>query len=186
MRLQRRFALGVVESLLSGCASQSHDPAPRPGRSPLVLEIRVGSRLDIRAYTPEELATPWVQSIVAQCERARLNGCLQSRTVGNDDVKFVRAEARQVAVEVKLRGVELDRDYTVRFRLFDPLGGLRAGAGLTLRSPREYQSGASLTYAFTWTPPTDRSEWPVGRWRIEIAVNDHVEGERFFEVVERA
>lgn len=159
---------------------------PVRGASPRSFSIRLASQTRLEPYSQEELANPFVQNAIAQCERQGGGEGCQGRLVpANTRTDFVRTQDKEVFAMVTLGGVEPNRDYEVRFGLFDPDSNLRTRYTIPFHASKELPAEGHVHFNFSWAP-TDPNAWQLGRWRIEITVNGKVEGERTFNVVDVA
>ena len=172
-------AWGLAVLWLFGCATAR---TPVLGSSPTMVMVGVGSELRFEPYRPDELAHPIVRDSVARCERLKEPRCgdriagIETRTT------FALSPDTRVVSLVVLKGLEAGRRYEVRSRLFDPRGDIRARLTLAYDLPPRapLPEGFDLNVHFDWNLRNPE----LGRWRVEIAVNGNVEGERTFEVVE--
>jgi hypothetical protein len=121
---------------------------------------------------------------VAQCERQKLPNCRSYIAGVETQTTFARSRGTQVVAVVFLKGLESSRRYEVQGQLVDPRGDRRARVVYVWDLPREVSPDFHLDVSFTWSFPSDPRAVSLGRWRIEIAVNGIVEGERTFEVIE--
>jgi hypothetical protein len=149
------------------------------------VKIVLTSRVTYEPFSPEFLANPIVQSLVAECQRKGEAHCGERLVPADSRTEFVRTQDKRIVSFVELGGVEPGRAYEVRFRLFDPAGNLRERATFSLHVPSSFPPNATLIYEYSWAPQ-DPATWQLGRWRLEIAVNGQVESEGTFEVVDRA
>jgi len=178
----RYLAISTL-AFLTGCAElPPSGTVSVPGSPPRTVVILLGSQIQRVPYSPEELADPAIQSIIAECERQGATHCRQPTELANVRTKFDRAQDDMVAGVVILGGLESNRDYTVRFKLFDPNGDTRMRATISVHIPPSFPAQGTIQPNFCWVPP-DPSTWQLGSWRVEVAVNGEVEGERTFEVV---
>jgi hypothetical protein len=180
----RYLALCTV-ALLTACAELSPSRGgSAPGAPPQRVAIELTSQVQYTPLPPEVLGRPGVQAAIAQCEHQGWERCREFKKPADSRTYFVRTQDEQVFVFVKLGGLEPDRAYEVRFRLFDPEGNMRMRVSTPFHIPSGALPDFNLDFVFQWGPP-DPSTWQLGRWRVEVAVNGQVEGERTFEVVDR-
>jgi len=161
-----------------------------PGRGTMVsgglpqrIAIDLTSRVQYIPYTPEELARPGVQALIVQCERQGWEHCRDNRTPADSRTAFGRTQDKGIFAFVTVGGLEPDRDYEIRFRLFAPEGNMRAQLALPMHAPPDLSPQTNLTFWFQWAP-TDPATWLLGRWRVEITINSEVVGQRTFEVMD--
>ena len=179
-----RYMVVFTLAVLTRCAKlPPSGTAFIPGSPPRTVEIRLGSRVQHTPYSPEDLANPAIQSIIAECERQGGVNCREYTELANFQTRFVRTQDDRVVTILILGGLESNRDYTVRYKLFDPKDGMRARLVYSCHIPPSFPVNETITVHFNYVPPNP-STWQLGSWRIEIAVNGQVEGERTFEVVD--
>jgi hypothetical protein len=117
---------------------------------------------------------------VAACERSGGGtGCRERRTPGEPRDRYSRDENERVHVFVTVTDLQPRRWYECRVRFYGPDGGIFARLTKRVQAPDPLHASHELFFVFE---SATRSMRP-GRWRVEIAVNDEVEGERTFEVV---
>lgn len=174
-----------ILALFTACAEMPpRRVVSTPGSPPKLIYLELASQVEYKPYPPEVLSNPVWQSIFAQCEEQGGKHCREQTVLANTRTKFVRKQDDKLFAFVQLGGVKGNREYTVRFRLFDPDGNLRARANLSQHIPSPFPPDAFANYQFNWTPPHPTA-WQLGKWRIEIAVNGQVEVERTFLVVDQ-
>lgn len=156
---------------------------PVPGRPPGRVIIELGSQVEQKSYSPEELSNPTRQSLIDQCKRQGGSNCGKKTTLANVLTNFVRAQDEKVVVYVQLGDLEAGRDYKVGCRWFDPEGNMLGRTTFDSHAPLGFQPDWHLDCWFFFTP-FDPSKMQLGRWRVEITVNGQVEGERTFKVVD--
>lgn len=154
-----------------------------PGAPPKAVNIILTSGLKHRPFTPEELARPGTQDILAQCERQGGSRCRETGEPVDSRTQFVRGQDDKVIAVLNLGGVQLGRDYDVEWRLFNPDGELQARITHGLHVPSAADPNIPLIYVFTFTP-VDPATWQLGQWRLMISVNGQKEADRSFTVVE--
>jgi len=172
-------------ALLTACAEM---PPSRvvsiPGAPPQNIAIKLASQIEYKPISPEVLDNPAVQSLIAQCEQKGGEHCREETGPANSRTKFVRTQDDTVWAFVYIGGLERDRDYTVRIRLFDPERNMRQRMITSMHTPTVLPPDFTVNFYFSWAPP-DPATWQLGKWRIEIAVNGQVEIERTFHVVDQ-
>lgn len=181
-----KYTACFILALLNACAEiPPSRVASIPGASPKFISLELASQAEYKPYSPEVLASPAAQSLIAQCEQQGGGHCREDTVPANSRTKFVRAQDDKLWAFVYIGGLEWNRDYAVRFRLFDPDRNLRARAIAQIHTPSTLPPDFTATFHFSWAPP-DPPRWQLGQWRIEIAVNGQVEVERTFLVVDQA
>jgi hypothetical protein len=154
-----------------------------PGAPPKIISLELASQVEHKPYPPEVLSNPIMQSVFAQCEQQGGIHCREDTVPVNSRTKFARPQDDKFCAFVKLGSIERNRDYAVRFRLFDPDSNIRVRSFYSQHIPSAFPLNATANFTFFWTPP-DPTAWQLGKWRIEIAVNGQVEIERTFKVIE--
>lgn len=155
-----------------------------PGTPPRNITVKLTSQVKYEPFSPEELATPSVQSMIVQCEQLGWKHCREKTVPLNSRTKFVRTQDDKFWIFVYLSGLEEDRDYAIRFRLFDPDRNMRSQASGTIHTNPILPTNFTSIINFSWAPPFPAS-WQLGQWRAEIAVNGQVMVERTFIVVDQ-
>jgi len=179
-----RYMVVFTLAILTGCAKlPPSGTASIPGSPPRTVEIRLGSRVQHTPYSAEDLASPAIQSIIAECERQGGVNCRETTELTDFQTRFVRTQDDMVVAILILGGLESNRDYTLRYKLFDPNGDMRTRLVYSSHIPPSFPVNGTITAHFNYVPPNP-STWQLGSWRIEIAVNGQVVGERTFEVVD--
>jgi hypothetical protein len=126
------------------------------------------------------LSEPAVRAQIAQCEHEGRPHCRELWRPGNARTRFSRLTAETVYVFVSLSGVEPNREYAVTVRWLRPDGGLQLANVQRFHTPNRVSPGLMLeTVAFV-----SAANMVLGEWRIQILINDKLEGERTFEVVD--
>ena len=80
----------------------------------------------------------------------------------NTRTMFVRTQDEKVRAIIVLGGIDPDRDYEIRFRLFDPDGNMRVRGTVPYHTHLEHPPNFTLTAAFNWAP-IDPATWQLGR-----------------------
>ena len=83
-----------VTLLLTSC-----DDAPSP---PRMVTIELASGTKSTPYSPEELADPGIQSVIAECERQGGLNCQERTGPGNARTQFVQGQDDEVITHVTL------------------------------------------------------------------------------------
>ena len=121
-----KFTACFILSILTACAEMPPNRVvSTPGAPPQSISVQLGSQVKYEPYTPEELSDPAMQAIIAQCEKQGGVHCRERTELANSRTKFVRTQDDMLIAMVNLGGVERDRDYAIRLRLFDPDGNMR-------------------------------------------------------------
>ena len=176
----------VVAVIFTACAEMPPSRViSNPGAPPQSISIELASQVEHKSYSPEVLSDPVIQSIIAQCEQQGGEHCREQTVATNTRTKFVRTQDDEFWAFVYLGGLERDRDYAARARLFDPDRNMRAKVICSIHTPSKLPPDFSATFKFHWTP-RDPSTWQLGQWRLEIAINGQVVVERTFLVVDPA
>lgn len=121
-----KYTIFFTLALLTACAEiPPSSVASIPGAPPQRIGVELGSQVEHKPYSPNELANPAVQSLIAQCEQPGGEHCLEDTVPANSRTKFVRTSDDKVCLFVSLGGLGRDRDYAVRLHLFEPEGKMR-------------------------------------------------------------
>jgi hypothetical protein len=181
-----KYTACFIIALFTACAEMPPSRvASIPGAPPQNISLELASQAEHTPLPPEVLSDPVIQPVIAQCEQQGGMHCRESTGPANSRTKFVRTQDDKLIAFVKLGGLEWNRDYAVRFRLFDPDGNMRSRSIFSQHIPSAFPPDGTLDFAFFWTAP-DPIAWQLGKWRVEIAVNGQVEVERTFLVVDHA
>jgi hypothetical protein len=141
-------------ALVTACAELSPAQRPRnPGAPPRNLSVELTSRIEYTPKSAGQLADPESQAIIAQCERMGMEHCRENGEPVDSRSIFLRRQHDQVITVVKMGGLDPDRDYDVRFRLFDPDGSLRARQSLPpIRTTSNWAPSYTINVRIPWSP----------------------------------
>lgn len=166
--------LCVTLALVAACA-------PLPPFGSQTVRIFLGSRVIKEAPPAEVLADPTWQRVTAWCRQQGGASCGEIWNPADLRTNFSRPRDEKIVVFVDLTGVEPDRRYEFRFRWFEPDGALRGRNSQFMHSPQVIPQKFTM---FAGSELALGPKTPTGRWRVEIAINGQVEGERLFEIVD--
>jgi hypothetical protein len=177
----RRHATGAcLAVVLAGCASATTRTEEAPAGRVGVVTIVLTASVRREPLSATDLADSETAAAVASCERSGGGtSCKEHWVLGDPQDRFSRDANERLHVVVALTDLEPRRRYECTIRLFDPDGGLVARLTKRLQSPDSVHPKHRMTFVFDSATGTMRP----GRWKVEIAVNGDVEGERTFEVV---
>ena len=110
-------------ALLTACAGVPADRTVSvPGLPSRSVMIELYSQIEYRPYSPEELANPAMQAVIAQCERQGGKHCREKEMPGNPLKKFARNEefVKWVAENLpKSTYVNIMHQYHVAYKAFE-------------------------------------------------------------------
>lgn len=167
----------MISALLAACATVP-DRA-RPELRPQFVLVELTSQITYAPFSTEELADPVLKAAMALCEKQGFRHCRERPTPADSRTQFSRTRDERVFAHVTLGGLRPEREYECAVRWIGPDGGVRARLAHALRTPAGIYQGFYYNCTFDW-----RSLPELGRWRVEIAINGQVEGERSFEVID--
>lgn len=169
-----------ISALLAACAAVP-DRA-RPEVRPRLVVVELASQITYAQFSTEELADPATRAAIASCEKQGFSRCHERRKPADSRTQFSRTRDERVFAHVTLGGLHPEQDYECAVRWIGPDGGVRARLARTLRTPAGIPQDFVYNCTFDWRLRDSLTE--LGRWRVEIAINGQVEGDRSFEVTE--
>ena len=143
----------------------------KPDQRPQGSSVTVTSGVDKIPWPDEELADPAIQEIIQRCESQGWPDCYTREIPKNDLRTFDRAIHREVRTLFQLVGIQTGRNYIVTMNLHNPNGDLFYKYTLSQSTLRNWHPSYSLDFWFLWQT-TDQKNWQLGRWCMEIFVND--------------
>jgi hypothetical protein len=171
-----RYTAFLTIVLFTACPGAVRVPAGSP---PQIVMVQLASKMEFTPFSPEQLANPHIQSVIAQCERGGNENCRGINAPANVQTTFVQGVDEKVFVAVVLHRLETNREHRVRYRLLDPKGNLHSRFSIPSYIPAGFPPDESLTFF----AHLDVSKLSVGHWQVEIAVNDQVVEMLPFDVV---
>lgn len=144
------------------------------------VTIDLASRVVYVPKSSAALSEPAVRAQIAQCEHEGRPHCRDAWRPGNTRTRFSRLTAETVYVFVFLTSVEPSREYAVTVRWLRPDGGLQLANVQRYHTPERISQSVTLETVAS----LPAANMVLGEWRIQILINDKLEGERPFEVVD--
>jgi hypothetical protein len=136
----------------------------------------------MRRFRLRNWAEPVLRAAIDSCEKQGFRNCHERKKPGDARTQFSRTKDDRVFAYVSMGGLRPERDYECAVRWIGPDGGVRARLARAFRTPAGLPQDFTYNCTFDWRLRGSLSE--IGRWRVEIAINGQVEGERSFEVIE--
>lgn len=177
----------IVLSILMWIAACTGLPSSQDIQStsiPEKIAITLSSQVQYVPYPPEVLALPSAQALIMQCEHGGGEHCRDITKPANSRTEFYQGQDKTMYAFVVLGGIKPEQNLKVLFRLFDPNNNMTAQVITpVIYIPADFKPEYTYTLHFHYAPP-DPNAWSLGKWRLEITINDYAVN-RTFQVFEK-
>lgn len=180
-----KYIMGLsILMWIAACTGLPSSQDIHPTNVPEKIGIILSSQVQYVPYPPEVLALPSAQALIMQCENMGGEHCREITKPANSRTEFYQGQDKVLYAFVGLGGIKPEQNLKVFFRLFDPNNNMTAQLSVpVIHIPADFKQQHTYTLNFHYAPP-DPTAWSLGKWRLEITINDHVIN-RTFQVVSR-
>jgi len=140
-----------------------------PYQPPILTNAQITSGIVRTPYSPEELATPFIQAAIENCENFSVENCRSKTAVVDNRTQFTRGET--VHVYIEYTRVFPGHVYYLIAQLIDPQGKKLEPIVLTFKLPLETPQGLVHSVFFQFDTEVLNE---LGKWTVELNLDDHI------------
>lgn len=175
--------ISILFIVCVGCAKPIQQEAPLTDHRfgfPSVTGLWLLEYMDFVPYTPKERRDPVIERLISHCESAQMNDCTYHVVPGKKLRTVARGSASSFYVAVEIEGLIPSQKYTFAFNILNPYGVLEGGLVGKIYAQPEPMSDIPVQVFFE----TEKLDWIIGTWKINIYINGNIAGNGFIHVRE--
>jgi len=140
-----------------------------PYQPPILINAQITSGIVHVPYSPEELAMPFVQAVIENCEHLGIEKCRGKSAATDNRTRFTRGEI--VYAYVEYTRVIPGYTYYLIAQLIDPQGKKSEPMVGTFTFPPELPPSAIHFATFSFDTKVFSE---LGKWTVELNLDNHI------------